>query len=316
MENVKSTVVSQATEGESQENSQSLATTFLTEDEIKAVCPMAFMAEPTNKSVSNKYMVAKTIDVVQDLEKLGWKCVKAVCRKKGKKSSGRFSYHALFFQNPDVVMNKTLPDGTTVVEGYPRIILTNSLDGFNSFKFGCGFYRLACSNGLILATAKLTEFSIRHIHYDFNELKELVTRIVAELPNAVERINQMEGFTLTLDQRLTLAKEAYAIRRGIEADKLEVDNETLQDMLEPFRKEDAGDSLWKTLNIVQERIVKGNFMAANKNGKVRKVKAIQSFVTDLAVNRKLWKVAEEYLPVPGALEEIITTTTTAAEVVS
>jgi hypothetical protein len=297
MENANAVTV--GTMGESSDAALEKATTFLSEDDIQKVCPMAFMTQPTNQKVSKKYMVATTIDVVRDLERLGWKCVKATCRKRGKKSSGRFSYHALFFQNPDVVMNKTLPDGTVVVEGYPRIILTNSLDGFNSFKFGCGFYRLACSNGMILATKKLAEFSIRHINYDFKELKELVNKIVAELPNAVAKINEMEGLTLTLDQKLDLAKRAYALRRGIkDVDKLEVDNETLEEMIVPFRQEDKGDSLWKTLNVIQERVIKGNFMAARRDGKARKVKALKSFVTDLQINRSLWEIAEKYLPEP------------------
>jgi len=124
-----------------------LATEFLTEEDIRKTCPFAFMTNPSNPGVSDKYVQATTMDVVHDMAKLGWYPVVAKqCRNK-KGSKGIRSFHMLAFQNPTV---KVLNNSNNKVEAYPRIILTNSHDGFNSFKFMVGLFRLVCSNGLIV----------------------------------------------------------------------------------------------------------------------------------------------------------------------
>ena len=53
-----------------------LATQFLTKEEIQKVCPLAYAEAPTNK-VSDKYVLANTGTVIEDMEKLGWKVVSA-----------------------------------------------------------------------------------------------------------------------------------------------------------------------------------------------------------------------------------------------
>ena len=49
-----------------------LSTTFLSNEDIKRVCPMALHTTPTNPNVSDKYVQANTMTVVEDLAKLGW----------------------------------------------------------------------------------------------------------------------------------------------------------------------------------------------------------------------------------------------------
>ena len=50
----------------------------------------------------------------------------------------------------------------------PQIILTNSHDGFNSFKFMLGIFRLVCSNGLVVCDNQMVNMTIRHINYTFD----------------------------------------------------------------------------------------------------------------------------------------------------
>ena len=76
-----------------------------------------------------------------------------------------------------------------------------------------------------------------------------------------------------------------------EAKEFDYDEETIEDILEPKRKEDEGDDLWKVFNIVQEKITQGDFSAALRGAKVRKVRAIKSFEKDLKVNQDLFKLA-------------------------
>ena len=43
---------------------------FLSNNELKALCPHAFKDEPTNPNVSGKYIQANTMTVINDLAKL------------------------------------------------------------------------------------------------------------------------------------------------------------------------------------------------------------------------------------------------------
>ena len=268
---------------------------FLTEDEIRQRCPLVFATSPTNDKVSEKYTVANTYTVIQDMEKLGWKVVRAAQRKATKKSSGRFSYHMVALQNPDIKITKQVDGGEEIVECFPQIILTNSHDGLSCFQFRVGLYRCICSNGLVISDAELSEFKIRHIYYSFENLRAVVGRILEALPSKVERMSQMNNVLLSEDQKLDFAKKALSIRKGVKEEELQMDEETYKDLLTPVRKEDEGSSLWNVYNVLQEKIVKGGYTTAEEGKKARKVRKVTSFIKELDFSRRIDEVAQSYL---------------------
>lgn len=268
---------------------------FLTEDEIRQRCPLVFATSPTNDKVSEKYTVANTYTVIQDMEKLGWKVVRAAQRRATKKSSGRFSYHMVALQNPDINITKQVDGGEETVECFPQIILTNSHDGLSCFQFRVGLYRCICSNGLVISDAKLSEFKIRHIYYSFENLRAVVGRILEALPSKVERMSQMSNVLLSEDQKLDFAKKALSIRKGVKEEELQADEETYKDLLTPVRKEDEGSSLWNVYNVLQEKIVKGGYTTAEEGKKARKVRKVTSFIKELDFSRRIDEVAQSYL---------------------
>ena len=268
---------------------------FLTEDEIRQKCPLVFATSPTNSKVSEKYTVANTYTVIQDMEKLGWRVVRAAQRRATKKSSGRFSYHMVALQNPDIKITKQVDGGEEIVECFPQIILTNSHDGLNCFQFRVGLYRCICSNGLVISDAELSEFKIRHIYYSFENLRAVVGRILEALPSKVERMSQMSNVLLSEDQKLDFAKKALSIRKGVKEEELQADEETYKDLLTPVRKEDEGSSLWNVYNVLQEKIVKGGYTTAEEGKKARKVRKVTSFIKELDFSRRIDEVAQSYL---------------------
>ena len=268
---------------------------FLTEDEIRQRCPLVFATSPTNSKVSEKYTVANTYTVIQDMEKLGWKVVRAAQRRATKKSSGRFSYHMVALQNPDIKITKQVDGGEEIVECFPQIILTNSHDGLSCFQFRVGLYRCICSNGLVISDAELSEFKIRHIYYSFENLRAVVGRILEALPSKVERMSQMNNVLLSEDQKLDFAKKALSIRKGVKEEELQADEETYKDLLTPVRKEDEGSSLWNVYNVLQEKIVKGGYTTAEEGKKARKVRKVTSFIKELDFSRRIDEVAQSYL---------------------
>ena len=271
-----------------------LTNEFLTEEDIRKTCPFAFMSNPSNPDVSDKYVQATTIDVVHDMAKLGWYPVVAKqCRMK-KNTKGIRSFHMLALQNPTV---KVL-DSNNKIEGYPRIILTNSHDGFNSFKFMCGFYRCVCSNGLIIADKEFANISIRHINYTFEELTKTIVNILQKLPNQIEVLNNMKKTVLTGEEKTKFAISAIKLRKGYdEEDKVEISQETIDELLSPVRKEDSANNLYNIYNIIQEKIIKGNFHYSEKQKKMRKMRMITSISKDLDINTNLFNLACSYVKV-------------------
>ena len=268
--------------------------TYMTKEQLKEVCPLAFASKPTNPNVSGKYLFVNTETVVDDLDKLGWKPVQAAQRK-SRGNGTIFSKHMVAFQNPDIKIK-----GKDGDDAFPRIIMTNSHDGMQAFKFSVGIYRLVCSNGLVVADEQFSDFKIKHKGYTFAELRDVITTAVKDLPNKVQVLNDMKSRILTQEEKNKLALDAMLVRAGIKLDsdkakKFVYDDETIEDILEPKRKEDEGDDLWRVFNVVQEKITQGEFHAALKGAKVRKVRKIKSFEKDLKVNKDLFQLATSLL---------------------
>jgi hypothetical protein len=268
---------------------------YLTKEQLRNSTPVIFAEAPTNPKVSERYLFVNSETIIDDLAKLNWFPVSAAQRK-GRKAEGTiFSKHMISFQNPDIKI--TSKDGDNA---FPRIIMTNSHDGLQAFKFSVGIFRLVCSNGLVVADEKFSDFKIKHKGYTFAELRDVVAQAVKDLPNKVEVLNKMRNKVLSQDEKQKLALDSMLVRAGNsrnsdKAKKFVYDQETIQDILEPKRKEDEGDNLWKVFNVIQEKITQGEFHAALKGATVRKVRKIKSFEKDLQVNKELFKLATALL---------------------
>ena len=279
----------------------SLSTNFLSMDDLRKACPAAFKTSPTNPNVSERYVQASTATVIEDLAKLGWYPTEAKqCRPK-KGSKGIRSFHMIALQNPNVKISKIVEnsDGTSteIVDSYPRIILTNSHDGFNSFKFILGLVRLICSNGLVLCSDEFANLSIRHINYTFETLRTVVADIVEKVPYVVSTMNDMKNTIISDDNKKELATAVVKIRKEMDDNQqIELDEATIMDILMPVREEDKGDDLWTVFNVCQEKMIKGGFQATGKNDKVRKQRKITSIKKDIEYNQRLWEVATRFMP--------------------
>jgi hypothetical protein len=264
---------------------------YLTKDQIKEQAPLVFADAPTNPDVSSKYLFINTETIIDDLAKLNWFPVTVAQRKQRKEEGTIFSKHMVSFQNPEIKI--TSKDGD---DAWPRIILTNSHDGMQAFKFSVGIFRMVCSNGLVVADEKFSDFKIKHKGYTFAELRNVVNQAVTDLPSRVEVLNSMRNKILTNDEKNKLALDSMLIRAGVQpgttkAMDFKYDEETIEDILEPKRSADEGDDLWKVFNVIQEKITQGDFHAALRGAKVRKVRKIKSFEKDLEINKKLFKLA-------------------------
>ena len=266
----------------------------MTKDEIRQKAPYIFADSPTNPGVSSRYVFANTETIIDDMAKLGWDVVDCKQQRANKRSKVR-SFHMVAFQNKDVFITRTLADGTEAVDCFPRIILTNSHDGFNAFKFMVGIFRLVCSNGLVIATETFANESIRHINYTFDELRTFVAKAILNVSDNIAVMNEMEKTILTEEQKHALANEAMRIRNGGDDEKpVNLSAEDMADILSPVRDEDKGDDLWTVFNLLQEKIIKGNFkMFSEKSKKPRKARPITGVARDIEINQAFFKYASE-----------------------
>lgn len=266
---------------------------FMTKDEMRTKAPYIFADKPTNGGVSERYTLASTETLIDDMAKLGWGVTDCKQQRANKRSNVR-SFHMVSFQNPDVYIENE----NGGIEAYPRVIITNSHDGFHSFKFMIGLYRLVCSNGLIVATEEFANVSIRHINYEFEELRKIVAQAIEATRKNVDVMNAMQETQLTDEQKREFAIKAVAIRKGIKDDEKlpKLTDAEVEEILEPVRKEDEGNDLWSIYNVLQEKVIKGDFhFGTTKRGKNRKARPITGAAKDIEVNQRLFETANSYL---------------------
>jgi len=259
---------------------------FLSTNQIKEKAKSVF-TDTAGPGTSEKFTHIPTHKVIEDMAQLGWGVVDAKEVKARVKNSIGFQKHLVVFRNPDVVINGA--DGDTV---FPQILLTNSNDGKNAFTFTAGLFRMVCENGLVISTQEFENVKMRHMGYTFEELQERVRGMVEQLPLTVESMNKMKSIQLSEEQAKELAKKALTTR--FEEEQVEAMNIDLDLLLDPTRPEDKGSDLWSVFNVIQEKILDGDFTYMS-GAKVRKARKVKNFKQDLEINQKLFAMAAEFI---------------------
>lgn len=258
--------------------------TFLTKEQIAQAAPAVVNNTPA-ANVSDKYVHVSTLELIDDMSKLGWGVVDVKQVRSKKEGAANYKKHLVTFRNNDVVISSE--DGETV---YPQILLTNSHDGLSSFQFRAGLFRLVCSNGLVIATQDFGTMSIRHKGYSFEELKKTVMDLVEKLPITIETLNKFREVILTEDQKVEFALAALGIRFGEKGAEV-----TAEEILKPTRKEDEGNELWQVFNVVQEKMSRGGFRYKVPSGRNKTARSIKNFNRDIELNEKLYQLAESFV---------------------
>lgn len=267
------------------QNQNSKEVKFMESGEIREIAPSVFTTKPSNE-VSNKYTHISTEKVIDDMQELGWGVADVKEVKARKNTTKGFQKHLVVFRNNDIIIKGN--DGDTV---YPQILLTNSHDGKNSFQFTAGLFRMICENGLVIADTEFETVKMRHMGYNFDDLRVMIRELVEKLPLTVESMNKMKEIELEGDQIIDLAKSLLDIR--VKNTNNTYDISAIGEVLECQRKEDVGNGLWEVFNRSQENIINGNFHYKTKSGKVRQARIVKNFKQDLDLNRKMFAKALE-----------------------
>lgn len=284
---------------------------FKTSKELRELAPSIFTTKPSSE-VTDKYKHIPTNLIIRDMELLGWFVVDAKEVKARTEGTKGFQKHLVVFRNPDVVIND-LPEGvrnsSSSPTGYrnskgqfikdngydqifPQILLTNSHDARNAFHFTAGLFRMVCENGIVISTEEFADIKIVHMGYEFEVLQEQIRNLVENLPLTIDSMNKMRETELEEEQILEFAQRALECR-FTDNELLNI-NVDVEDLVFPKRTADKGNDLWKVFNVVQERIINGNFEYSN-GVKVRKARKIKNFKQNMKVNVDLFNLALEYV---------------------
>lgn len=249
---------------------------MLSIETLQEIAPSVFAPAPSPK-MSEKYTFVPTIEVVQNFENEGWKVYSA--KQVGK---GQYSQHELRLRNGG------LPQvGDSLVEA----VIRNSHNGLSSFSVSSGLHRLVCSNGLTVPTSVADTISVKHMRVDMGTVRQITDQFAERLPLIQRSVGKMESTFLTEGQTMDMLNKAMLIRW----DKGSVPaNIKLEDLIQPERDGDLGNSVWKTFNVIQEKFVRGGVKYSSKKGRIVSMKELKNFHNINKVNTNLWELAESY----------------------
>jgi hypothetical protein len=268
-------------------NSTNTTNSVITLGKLNQIAPSIF-SDTAKEGLSSKYNFIPTIEVVKEMEKVGWLPVKAIESRTRNEQNEGYQKHMVRFRNFNEQVNEKLLVGDTFIE----LVLTNSHNGLSSFVFNCGLFRLACSNGMVVSESSFDSAHIRHNSYDATQVLNICGDIVNKAPVILTDIEKMKAIDLTPVEQMIFANAAKPLRfdkpEEVEAERI----------LRARRTADQGNSLWKTFNRTQENLLKGDVLYARHDergrytgrGHTREVKSIDG---NVKLNQALWTLAEE-----------------------
>ena len=247
----------------------------LSEDMMRMVAPSIFAQEPWG-GVSENYRFIPTIEVVRSAQKEGFVPVKVNQSRSRIEGKGDFTKHIIRLRRREHITGEI-----KVGQEVPEICLTNAHDRSSAYILNMGIWRYVCGNGMQVQSAHLSEIRVRHSGRQdiVGEVIEGSFKIIEDAPRVLEQIGHWKGMELSTKEQEALAVAAIELR----GTNLEV---RADEVLAARRHEDSttgngSRSLWRTMNTVQEHIVKGG------------VRGIKSVDADTKFNRALWLLTEK-----------------------
>ena len=133
--------------------------------------------------------------------------------------------------------------------------------------------------------------------YSFEEVQAIVSELVEQLPVTVEVMNTFKGTILSQEQKVEFAKKALETRFEKVNENQNIIKDygiNIEEVLKPTRKEDEGNDLWNVFNVLQEKMIDGDFEYVS-GVKLRKARRVKNFKQDLKINKELYEIASQFI---------------------
>jgi len=247
-------------------------------DQLREIAPSIFAETPANK-VSDRYGFVPTVDVVEELSTRGLRPVFAGQTLSRDVDNRPFAKHLIRFR-PQYA--QTIAD-----QSLPEVVLMNSHDGSSGFKLWMGIFRMVCCNGMIMSDSVMGQVSVPHRSNAVEVIGDKSVEFFGRVDHIEDRIQRFMDRVLTPLEQGQLAETAAQLRWGNNR-PAGLDNGLL---LQARRFEDAGDSLWLTLNRIQENIVQGGISLARPSRR-SSTRTLRSVADNARINARLWEAAD------------------------
>lgn len=231
----------------------------------------------TSHRGSNKFGFISSTDLVSRLESQGLKLADVVESKIRKNKEERQGYqkHVIRFDT-----------GLSNRHGNLQVLAINSHEGSSALTFRMGFFRLVCSNGLIIGSDLIPQIKVRHTQNGLLKLNDSVDELMQWQRVAMDNIEKMENRKLSQDEFEKLIHASAKIRLG------EKYHDKIIPLFEAKRYEDKREDLFSAFNVIQENVMRTGFYALNKETNAAvKVRAIRGVNASLELNTALYNEA-------------------------
>lgn len=252
---------------------------------LRSILPAVF-AEHPKPTVSDKYRFIGTNRVLEAMQKEGFYVVEGSQASPREEANAPFVRHALRLRkrgwNPELG------------ELHPEILLSNGHDGSACYTVTLGFFRLVCSNGLVISAGGPGGY-IRVTHSGAEKTIAEVLSATQQATNymggALEKIGVMRTTPVTPKVAQRYAEAAMGLRwRGT------LPTLTPGQVLAYARPADAPTTVWTLYNTVQENLLhrthEGVSIFSRRRTRVTPVGAVKA---SMELNRGLWDLAAALL---------------------
>lgn len=271
-------------------------------DQLAQIVPSVF-AESAHSSRSDKYTYIPTREVLGGLVKEGFQIFSVMQGGSRDDDKRGFTKHLLRLRHESTAESlATALAGKTGWLGkdgpsYPEIVLFNSHDGTCSWRMMGGIFRMICGNGMIVSDATFSDVRIPHKGDVRQNVIDGCIEVVQAMPRIGEQIEAFRALSLSGGERMAMATAALEARYGRDDEGKDLSPVTPEQVLGTRRREDQDGSLWSTLNVLQENLIKGGVHYLHRDGKGKKsrrqTRTVNGVDGSTNVNRAVWRLAEE-----------------------
>ena len=258
----------------------------LTEDQMRESAPSIF-AEGKHVSRSERYTYIPTIEVLRGLRKEGFEPFMVAQGKSRTEGRSEYTKHMIRMRHAGQAQSK--PEAN-------EIILINSHDGASSYQMLAGVFRFVCCNGLVVGDV-VEDIRIPHKGNIQGEVIEGAFRVLDEFEVVSEHTEAMKALQLAPAEEMAFATAALALRFGEQTIEQTGGHQpapiTASQLIDARRSDDLGNSLWNTLQRVQENVIRGGLAGRSAQGRKLQTRPVASIDRGVSLNRALWTLAEE-----------------------
>jgi hypothetical protein len=155
-----------------------------------------------------------------------------------------------------------------------------------------GKFRFVCCNGMVVGEAS-DDIRIAHKGDVRDDVISGAFRVLDNFAAIDESTEAMKVIDLHPEEERAFARAAITLRYGAQLEGQPPAPITAEQLLQVRRPEDQGNSLWLSLQRVQEHVTRGGLPGRTVQGRRMRTREVASIDRNVSLNRALWVLAEE-----------------------